>query len=221
MSVEPSNISTLTIASGSVLSLQCSKCSAGEPISVVTDSLVLRDHSELEVTHDIAAPKVSLASSSRLSAGGAATAAAACSRWRCRCCRRRSIDKNDERRYKCLEPFRRRGAAAAAAAATAPSPALLQIPAVPAAALRAVLPPAVPAGRPRTAAHLRCRRHRRRRSPHPPPPPPSPPSTEIKLFTSDLNVDRSSIVEGVGSVHVDGDATLDGQVTNQGASRWW
>ena len=49
------------------------------------------------------------------------------------------------------------------------------------------------------------------------PPPPSPPTTEIKLFTSDLNVDRSSIVEGVGSVHVDGDATLDGQVTNQGA----
>ena len=74
VSVEPSNISTLTIASGSVLSLQCSKCSAGEPIAVVTDSLVLRDHSELEVTHDIAAPKVSLASSSRLSAGGAATA---------------------------------------------------------------------------------------------------------------------------------------------------
>ena len=53
--------------------------------------------------------------------------------------------------------------------------------------------------------------------PPPRPPPPSPPSTEIKLFTSDLNVDRSSIVEGVGSVHVDGDATLDGQVTNQGA----
>ena len=31
--------------------------SAGEPIAVVTDSLVLRDHSELEVTHDIAAPR--------------------------------------------------------------------------------------------------------------------------------------------------------------------
>ena len=49
VSVEPSNISTLTIASGSVLSLQCSKCSAGEPIAVVTDSLVLRDHLELGV----------------------------------------------------------------------------------------------------------------------------------------------------------------------------
>ena len=37
------------------------------------------------------------------------------------------------------------------------------------------------------------------------------------MYTDSLSVDRSSNVEGVGSVHVNGDANLDGQLANQGA----
>ena len=205
MSVEPSNISTLTIASGSVLSLQCSKCSAGEPIAVVTDSLVLRDHSELEVTHDIAAPKVSLASSSRLSAGGAATAG------------RRLFEVP----LLPAPPDDDHG----------PVPGAVHG-AVPAAATAAV------------TARARCW-HRRA----PPLQPCCPPgcwsavgSPTLRLLaaaasaaapaavaavhrdqTLHVRPQRRPLVDrrGVGSVHVDGDATLGGQVTNRAPCRWW